>query len=119
MQEKQGDGGGQPALEPEKGKKTRYMVLFAPEPDKGDPRKWREIGWYEGHSIEQAKVAARDDTDSGVHGQLLDLARPGNRGFKLRAVAERAWPEDEGPVYVQETSWSTRAEDADSSEESS
>ena len=102
------EGGQLPVDPPKAGDKTNYMILWAPVPDEGEPLKWREIGWYEAHSMDAAKLAAREDTDSGVYGQLLDVARPGNRGFVLRAVASRAWPEEIGDVYLQETSWATK-----------
>lgn len=100
--------GGQPPLEPPKGNPTNYMVLWAPVPDEGDPLKWRELGWYEAHSAESAKVKGRDDKESGAYGQMLDIAGPTGRGFVMRAIAERSWPTEPGEVFVQETAWSTK-----------
>lgn len=102
--------GGQPPLEAGKsGQRTSYMVLWAPVPDEGEPLKWREIKKYEAYSAEAAKGAARDDTESGQHGAMLDVAK--GRGFKLRAISDRGWPDDAGDTYIQETTWSTRASD--------
>lgn len=94
--------------DPPKGEQTKYMILWAPVPDEGDPLKWREIGWYEAHSTEAAKLKARDDKDSGCYGQMLDVAGPANRGFVMRAIAGRSWTEEPGEVFVQETAWSTK-----------
>lgn len=105
MSEIKKDPNGQLPVDPPGGDRTRYMILWAPKPDEEEKPKWREVGWYTSHSPEAAKLAAREDKDSGSYGELLDVAA--HHGFLMRAVATRSWPESPGDLFVQETAWST------------